>query len=130
MRRRAVAVAATALTFGVLAGAGPAQAFFPGTNGLIAYTVGGNIFLVDPTLSPPVTQQITTVGGFNSVNWDATGKRLVAHSSNAGNQGINFLEPRSETPITLLPGTDINDDTPAFDPTGTKLVFEESNDIA
>jgi hypothetical protein len=129
MRRRTVAVVATALTLGVLVGAGPAQASFPGTNGLIAYVAGGNIFLVDPTLSPPVTQQITTIGGFNSVNFDATGKRLVADNSNAGIAGINFLEPRSETPITLLPGTDLNDDVPAFDPTGTKITFEESNDL-
>jgi hypothetical protein len=129
MRRRKVAVVATALTFGALAGAGPAQASFPGTNGLIAYTSGGNIFLVDPTLSPPVTQQITTIGGFNSINWDATGKRLVADNDNPGMEGVNFLEPRPETPITLLPGTDINDDTPAFDPTGTRITFEETNDL-
>jgi dipeptidyl aminopeptidase/acylaminoacyl peptidase len=130
MTRRTVTVAISALTVtAALAAAGPAQASFPGTNGLIAYTSGGNVFLVDPTLSPPVTQQITTIGGFTSVNWDATGKRLVADNTNPGIAGINFLEPRSETPVTPLPGTDTNDDTPAFDPTGTMITFEESNDI-
>jgi hypothetical protein len=132
MRRGTVAVATVFLsTVGVFGAAGPAQAAFPGTNGPIAYVDGtGRVGLVDPTISPPVTQQITTtISGFNSVNFDATGTRLVGDTDFAAVDGIVFLEPRAETPVTPLAGGDPADASPAFDPTGTKIVFQNNGDL-
>jgi dipeptidyl aminopeptidase/acylaminoacyl peptidase len=116
---------------GALGLAGPAQASFPGTNGLVAYASfpSQQIFLLDPTLSPPVTQQITTAGSFFAVNFDATGRHLVAETNAAGIDGVVFLDPKSESPITPLPGGNPNDAAPTFDPTGTKVAFHNAGDI-
>src|SRR5688500_7993165 len=123
MRRRTVAVAISALTLtGALGAAGPAQASFPGTNGLIAYIDIGNnsqISVLDPAISPPVTQQITKAGQFASVNWDAAGTRLVAEANAVDLDGIVFLEPKAESTITPLPGGSPADGGPTFDPAGT-----------
>ncbi len=100
MRRRAVAVSTALATVAALAGAGPAHASFPGANGPIAYVNSGQIFLLDPTISPPVTQQITKAGSFQSVNFDATGRKLVADTNAAGLDGVVFLEPKPESTIT------------------------------
>jgi len=130
MRRTTVAVAAVALTsIGALAAAGAAQATFPGANGPIAYVASGQVFLVDPTISPPVTQQITTAGAFQSVNFDATGTHLVAETNAAALDGIVFLDPKPGSTVTRLPGGDIADRSPSFDPTGTKVTFSNAGDI-
>ncbi len=134
MRRRAVAAAtvATALT-GALVAAGPAHATFPGTDGLIAYQgfagPTSQVFTVDPANSPPVTQQITTTGGFQAVNYDASGKVLVADAAPPGPNGIVFLSPQPGTTITPLPGGNPTDEFPAFDPTGTRITFDDGTDI-
>ncbi|MDX6582141.1 MAG: hypothetical protein QOI10_1325 [Solirubrobacterales bacterium] len=135
MRRRTVATVTLALTLtGALAAAGPAQATFPGTNGIIAYigtspSASSEVFTLDPKLSPPVTQQITTQGSFVSVNFDSTGLRLVAETNAAGLDGIVFLDPKPGTAVTPLTGGDVDDRRPGFDPTGTKIAFDNGGDI-
>lgn len=132
MRRRAVAVAISALTLtGALAGAGTAQASFPGTNGVIAYIdfPSTQIFLLDPSISPPVTQQITKAGQFFGVNFDATGRHLVAETNAPGLDGVVFLDPKSEATITPLAGGNPADGAPTFDPSGTKVAFHNAGDI-
>jgi Tol biopolymer transport system component len=131
MTRRAVVVGAVALTsIGALAGAGAAHATFPGTNGPIVYLAsGGQLFMVDPTISPPVTQQITTAGAFQSANFDATGTHLVAETNAAWLDGIVFLDPKPGSTVTPLAGGNTADRSPSFDPTGTKVTFSNGGDI-
>jgi PKD domain/RTX calcium-binding nonapeptide repeat (4 copies)/WD40-like Beta Propeller Repeat len=101
----------------------PASATFPGTNGLIAYISGGNIFLIDP--ASPVPQQITTGGGYLSVNFNASATRLVA----ANNAGVVFLDPTPGATVTQLTGGNANDRNPSFSPDGTRVTFDSGGDI-
>src|SRR5215213_9313271 len=124
-RSKVVAATVSLMSVAALAGAGAAHAAFPGTNGLIAYPSGGALFTVDPAIFPPVTQRLTKAGVFNAVNFSADGKMLAASET----AGIVFLEPKPGATIVPLPGGDASDRNPSFDPTGTRITFQNANDI-
>jgi hypothetical protein len=123
-RQRAGTIIGLALLLTLTLGASRAAATFPGTDGLIAYISAGNIFLVDP--ANPSPQQVTTGGGISSVNFNSTGTRLVADKSGVG---IVFLDPVPGAAVTLLTGGSTTDRNPSFDPTGTRVAFNNAGDI-
>jgi Tol biopolymer transport system component len=123
-RQRAGTIIGLALLLTLTLGASRAAATFPGTDGLIAYISAGDIFLVDP--ASPSPQQITTGGGISSVNFNSTGTRLVADKSGIG---VVFLDPVPGTAVTLLAGGSTADRNPSFDPTGTRVAFNNAGDI-
>ena len=96
---------------------GVAEASFPGTNGLIAYLSGDNVFVVNPT--NPVPMQVTNTGGYTSLGYNAAGNKLVA----AGAGGLVLLEPVSGSGVTVVPNTSADDVSPVFSPDGSKLAF-------
>jgi Tol biopolymer transport system component len=109
----AVAVAAA----GLVQVTSPAKATFPGTNGLIAYVSGGNVFVVNP--ANPVPTQVTNTGNYTRARFNAAGSKLV--SDQVG--GLVLLDPVAGSTVTPVPNTVGGDNRPAFNPDGTKLVF-------
>jgi hypothetical protein len=105
------------LTVGALALSAPTHASFPGTNGLIAYVSGGNVFVVNPSNAVPV--QITNTGNFSKVGYNATGSKLAASNP----AGLVLLDPIAGSPVTLIPNSLPGDTNPAFSPDGSKLAF-------
>lgn len=115
--KRFAAGAVLCVVFGAVGLSAPSRASFPGTNGLIAYVSGGNVFVVNP--SNPVPVQVTNTGTYGKVAYNAAGNKLAA--SNPG--GIVLLDPVAGSPATLVPNSLPGDTNPAFNPDGTRLAF-------
>ncbi len=125
MRKKlmARALVTLAVVFGLLQVGAAAQASFPGTSGLIAYVSAGNVFVVNPANALPM--QITNTGNYTRVRFNAAGNKLV--SDQVG--GLVLLDPTPGSAATPVPNTVGGDTRPAFDPTGTKLVFSTATGL-
>jgi dipeptidyl aminopeptidase/acylaminoacyl peptidase len=119
----AKAVLALAIVVGVMQVGTAAQASFPGTNGLIAYVSGGNVFVVNP--ANPVPTQVTNTGNFTRVRYNAAGNKLVSDQV----AGLVLLDPVAGSAVTLVPNTVGGDTRPAFSPDGSKLVFNRNTGL-
>ena len=119
----AKALLALAIVVGVLQVGSSAHASFPGTNGLIAYVSGGNVFVVNP--ANPVPTQVTNTGNFTRVRYNAAGNKLVSDQV----AGLVLLEPVAGSAVTLVPNTVGGDTRPAFNPDGSQLVFSRSTGL-
>ena len=117
-----------ALAFVMLAGAAPAGATFPGSNGRIAFAdyVSGQIYAVNPDGS--ALAQLTNTGprhGVDHPSWSADGKRLLFERFRSDGQsriwamradGSHQRKVASET-------EGFSDLTPAYTPDGSEIVF-------
>lgn len=92
---------------------------FPGTNGLIAFERGGDIYTVSTGSSPSVSSSPLVTGAIDPA-WSADGKRLAF--SQAGE--IRILTIGGSTTSALDTGT-----SPAFSPDGTMIAYEKGGDI-
>ena len=118
------AVVGVVVAAATLVVASPSQAAFPGVNGLIAYVgAGDNVFVVNP--SNPTPTQVTNTGTYHALNYNAAGNKIVAESD----AGLALLDPVAGSGVTVVPNTTSGDGVPAFDPTGTKLAFQNSGAI-
>ncbi|HXH88434.1 MAG TPA: hypothetical protein VNI55_07515, partial [Gaiellaceae bacterium] len=96
-----------------------ANAAFPGSNGLIAFERGGNIFTVTTDSSHTVSSSAVVVGAIDPA-WSPSGQKLAF--SQAGS--IKVLTIGGSTTGALDTGT-----APTWSPDGTMLAYEKAGDI-
>lgn len=118
LRLGLLAVAASALLG--LPGA-VAEAAFPGTNGLVAFERGADIYTVTTGSSPTVSSSPLVTGGSEPA-WSPDGTKLAYVE--AGTSAIRILTVGGSTSAPLDTGT-----SPAWSPDGTMLVYEKGSDI-
>ena len=124
----AVASAVVVLGPGVADETKPAEAAFPGANGMIAFAhYDGNgeeqIFLLDPKVS---LTQLTDSGGSHPA-WSPNGRRLAFSSSRDGDDEI-YVMNADGTDQTRLTNNPASDGAPAWSPDGAKIVFQSNRD--
>src|SRR5436853_2889905 len=100
-----------------------ARATFPGDNGLIAWSSGGDLWRANPDGSNPV--KITTLGGDHPA-WSPKGGDLEItfdRQISTGNHDIlKMLADAAATPQNLAPDP-ADDRQPTFSPDGAQIVF-------
>ena len=126
-----VVVAVAALL--VPATAEPAQATFPGANGLIAFVrpdFGGEIYTMDPD-GTEITQ-LTHLAPHHLARWPAwspDGSQIVFERVNARQQNhIWIMDADGSNLRRLFPDPWFTDHTPSFSPDGTKVLFSRCQD--
>ncbi len=122
-RRLIVAAIIIAVLTSVLSLGSPAEATFRGNNGFIAFTNGGDVWLV--SLADPSPVQITFGQTITDVDFRADGRKLVVENST----GLALISPKAGTAVTPIPGTTAADNHPSFDRTGKKIAFDNGGDI-
>lgn len=118
LRLGLVAFAATILL--ALPGA-VAEAAFPGTNGVIAFQRGADIYSVTTDSAPTVSSSPLVSGGSEPA-WSPDGTKLAYVE--AGTSAIKVLTVGGSTSAALDTGT-----SPAWSPDGTMITYEKSTDI-
>jgi hypothetical protein len=127
-RRRQITRRLSALVFLALTGASalvtiaatPAQAAYPGLNGLIAFVRNGNIYTLDPTAHPVQPHQLTTGGHDSGPRWSPDGKRL-AYLDNGNLWVMNANGSRKKRITDAAPR--YRDSRPSWSPNGKYLAF-------
>lgn len=127
---RAFGVVTAAALLVPLLSAGPAQATFPGRNGVIAWThptgvtTDSEVFVVRPdgTGARPLTSN-----GQNDFfpAWSPNGRTVAYESSSSTDVDIHLLDARGERNLTNDPGH--ADRYPAWSPDGARLVFSRQS---
>ncbi|HET6849293.1 MAG TPA: hypothetical protein VFH74_10560 [Gaiellales bacterium] len=107
----------------VNAGAGPARASYPGTNGRIAY-LGTRGVIYTVTSTGTGRRQITAAGN-NTPTWSPDGKRIafVRHVD-------VYTVGANGGPITQVTTSTANESEPSWSPDGKYLVFESDRNGA
>src|SRR5204863_8051511 len=135
-RPRAALAAAIAGCVCAIAFAGTAQAAFPGTNGLIAFSPG----VVIPNGDPPDGSQVYTItpggagliqltnvaphqGGAAAPSWSSDGKRIVYESTESGSFQIWVMNADGTGHTQLTHGKAFEAFLPSFSPDGQTIVF-------
>jgi Dipeptidyl peptidase IV (DPP IV) N-terminal region len=115
-----VALAASAL--GAAALAGTAQAAYPGSDGLIAFVRGGNIYTIDPQAATPASTivKLTHDGHDSGPRWSPKGTRLAY--LDRGNLWIMDANGSHKTQITSQAPA-YTDARPTWSPNGRYLAF-------
>jgi TolB protein len=116
-------------TAAVLAGgAAPAQAAFPGANGLIAFSSfpvdGGapDIWTMKPNGRDQRNLTANSPAANDSARWSADGRRLVFISDRDGDAEV-FTMHADGTHITQITFNDTDDVTPSWSPDGRRVAF-------
>ncbi len=125
MTRRATAVAAIALLGAGLSAAlaGSAQAAYPGSDGLIAFVRGGNIYTINPAVHPAPQVRLTTGGHNSGPRWSPSGKQIAY--IDRGNLWVMNANGSHKRRIThAAPG--YTDSRPTWSPNGKYLAFVET----
>lgn len=118
---RLAALAALAAALVALPG-GVAQAAFPGTNGLVAFERGADIYTVTTDGTPTVSASPLVSNGSDPA-WSADGKKLAYVE--AGTTALKVLTVGGSTTGALDTGAA----SPVFSPDGTMLAYVKGTDI-
>jgi Tol biopolymer transport system component len=136
---RMLALAAATLVAALLAlAAGPAEAAFPGDNGLIAFASNRSILAGDPsstdteifTMDPSnpivtLTQLTKNDASDSQPAWSPDGSRISFVSNRDGNPEIYMMDPNGALQTRLTNNAAV-DSVPAFSPGGDRISFERS----
>ena len=109
----------------VVAAVEPAKAAFPGTNGKIAYTMGGDIWTMKPDGSEQVKLTDTTAGDAFEPQWSANGRKILFNYCSGPDPEfctgeIHRMNADGSGEVTL---TATHDFEPSWFPTGNRIVF-------
>jgi hypothetical protein len=103
-----------------LVAAGPAEAAYPGSDGLIAFVHDGNIVTINPTAHPAKPKTLTTGGHASGPRWSPSGKQIAYIE--AGNLWVmNANGSHKERLTDSAPG--YQDSRPSWSPNGRYLAF-------
>jgi TolB protein len=139
--RRATTIAAGLVLAALLAvvvlwGARPAEAAFPGTNGLIAYTAPYNRFSLFHgiyAIDPKTGDEITLSEGYDDYGpaWSPNGREIAFTRDRDDrlrswrDREIYVMDPDPSTKdITRITKNNTADESPDWSPSGRKIVFE------
>jgi hypothetical protein len=116
--RAVVAAGALALMGTFLSGT--AQAAYPGTNGVIAFVRGGNIYTIKPSGAASSLAELTTGGHSFGPRWSPNGKRIAyLHNGN-----LWVMNANGSHKTRLASGAPkFTDSRPSWSPTGHYLAF-------
>jgi Tol biopolymer transport system component len=133
-----VPVAATALALCLLplVASQPADAAFPGSNGLIAFhsdrDVGaGEIYTINPAVTGDTPERITFTNGSKDPAWSPDGSKIafVSHRPGDTNRNVYVMNSNgSGTAANLTENDDDpvyqgHDDGPSWSPDGSRIVY-------
>lgn len=125
LRRAGRIAAVVAIAAGALVLAAPAQATFPGTDGLIAFLRGGEIWTVNAGGFSET--QVTFTGGtvsgacgFSGPNFSPNGTQITFDYGG----GLGIIPATGGSTVTVT-GSAAGDCNPRWNPAGTQLVFED-----
>ena len=100
---------------------GLAQGAFPGENGKIAFSRGGDIYTMNPDGTG--TQQLTTSGSDSEAAWSPNGRQIAFTSERDGNPEIYVMDANGAGQVRLT-DTSAEESHPAWSPDGDKIVFD------
>ncbi len=109
-----------ALVSAELAAAGPAQAAYPGADGLIAFVRDGNIVTIDPTTHPATQKTLTTGGHASGPRWSPNGEDIAYVDD--GNLWIMNANGSHKKRLTDSAPA-YTDSRPSWSPNGRYLAF-------
>ena len=108
-----------------LAFAAPAHAAFPGANGKIAFSYGGEIRVINPDGTGDT--QLTNNGAVDdNPAWSPNGKKILFSSNRTGSRAIWVMnaDGSGQTQVTFPSVGD--DSNPSWSPDGTKISFDRT----
>jgi hypothetical protein len=124
LARPSFALAALTLTFAFvsagLTAAVPAQAAYPGMNGLIAFVRDGNIVTINPATHPAAQHTLTTGGHAAGPRWSPDGK-LIAYIDDGNLWIMNANGSHKKRLTDSAPA--YADSRPSWSPNGSYLAF-------
>ncbi len=103
-----------------LAAAGPAEAAYAGSDGLIAFVRDGNIATINPTAHPGTPKTLTTGGRASGPRWSPDGKQ-IAYIDDGNLWVMNANGSHKERLTDSAPG--YQDSRPSWSPNGRYLAF-------
>ncbi len=121
-------VPASAIVVLGLVAAAPAAASFPGTDGRVVFSSGGDLHTVLPDGS--ATQALTTTPGVEEAqaSWSPDGSRVAFRVGTAGTSDVLQVAVMNAdgTDRTVLTSGDHHNSQPAWSPDGRQIVFRRS----
>lgn len=100
--------------------AGPAEAAYPGANGLIAFVRGGNIYTINPALRSASPVKLTTDGADSGPRWSPNGRQIAyVHGGDLWVMNANGSHKKRLTATAPK----YTDSRPSWSPNGRYLAF-------
>jgi WD40-like Beta Propeller Repeat len=119
---RGLAVAGSLALLGTFL-SGTAQAAYPGTNGLIAFVRGGNIYTIKASGAASSLTKLTTAGADSGPRWAPKGKRIAYIQR--GNLWVMAANGSNKKRITDA-APKLTDSRPSWSPNGNYLAFVQT----